>query len=267
MLGQRKQQVRQYSRVWWVLALSLGTPAAMAATTDFSPLEEAAESRQLNDEELGQLRGRFVDKGRVMFFGVEMVSHWRTASGDHLTAGTRMIGDLMQGQPSVRFQPVINSFSTDEVARLSTGGSGATVVDRGTRNASGVVQSIQAGGNFNIANNGLSLDVMDASDFRSGAQGGVKGGRVEAQGANNSRMSISMQPRDMSVAIDLPGHGRIEQAIVPGSGLRQSIQLTSNLQRVQNLTRLQLYMGNQPGGSHSEMPGVLNGIRAAAALR
>lgn len=262
--------------MWWVLVLSLSATAvpfggvAMAATTDFAPFEADAEARQLNDEELGQLRGRFVDQGRVMFFGVEMVSRWRTAAGDSMTVGTRMIGDLMQDQPSVRFEPVINSISVDELANRSSGGTGATVVDRGTRNASGVVQTIQAGGDFNVAANDLTLDVQDAADFRSpprNSDQSVTAGRVQVSGANDSMMSISMQPRDLSVAIDLPGHGRIEQAIVPGRGLRQSIQLTSNLQRVQNLTRLQLYMGNQTADNRSAVPGMLSGIQAAAALR
>lgn len=274
--GQRDTGRRQHPRMWWVLVLSLSATAvscggaAMAATTDFAPFEADGEARQLNDEELGQLRGRFVDKGRVMFFGVEMVSRWRTAAGDSMTAGTRMIGDLMQDQPSVRFEPVINSISVDELASRSSGGTGATVADRGTRNASGVVQTIQAGGDFNTAANDLTLDVQDAADFRSSPRASgqsVTSGRVQVNGANDSVMNISMQPRDLSVAIDLPGHGRIEQAIVPGRGLRQSIQLTSNLQRVQNLTRLQLYMGNQAGDSRAAMPGMLSGIRAAAALR
>lgn len=270
----------QHRRRWWVLVLSLvlsmsatAVPfggVAMAATTDLAPLEAGAEARQLNDEELGQLRGRFVGQGRVMFFGVEMVSRWRTAAGDSMTAGTRMIGDLTQDHPSVRFEPVITSISIDELVGRSSGGTGATVVDRGTRNASGVVQTIQAGGDFNVAANDLILDVMNASDFRSSpgsTDQSVTARRIQANGANDSVMSISMQPRDLSVTIDLPGLGRIEQAVVPGRGLRQSIQLTSNLQRVQNLTRLQLYVGNQTADNRSAVPGMLSGIRAAAALR
>lgn len=236
--------------------------AALAATTDFDRFEGFSEARQLSDSELGQQRGRFVDKGRLMFFGVQMVSEWRTAAGDHLSAGAQMLGDLSRGRPTVSFQPTITV--VESAAGLASLGNGARVVDRGTANASGVVQSIQAGGDFNVAANDLVIDVMDASSF-GGTTSGTGGSRTRS--IAGSTIAVSAVGNNMSVSVDMPGMGSIRQAIVPGRGLSQAIQLSSNMQQVRNLTRLQLYMGNQAGVGDRAIPGMLSGIKSAAALR
>ena len=62
-----------------IAASGLLVPAAMAASSSFA---DFADGRQLSDGELDQLRGRFVDKGHIMFFGVPMSSVWRTSAGE-----------------------------------------------------------------------------------------------------------------------------------------------------------------------------------------
>ncbi|WP_286986118.1 hypothetical protein [Halomonas sp.] len=262
MMGHDRGPGLKYWAMLLALSLALGAPAALAATTDFDRFEGFSEARQLSDSELGQQRGRFADKGRLMFFGVQMVSEWRTAAGDHLSAGAQMLGDLSRGQPTVSFQPTITV--VESAAGLASLGNGATIVDRGTANASGVVQSIQAGGDFNVAANDLVIDVMDASSF-----GGVSpdtSGNLTRSIAG-STIAVSAVGNNMSVFVDIPGMGSISQAIVPGGGLNQAIQLSSNMQQVRNLTRLQLYMGNQAGVGDRAVPGMLSGIKSAAALR
>lgn len=148
-------------------------------------------------------------------------------------------------------------------AGLARLGNGARVVDQGTANASGVVQSIQAGGDFNVAANDLVIDVLDASSFSTSS---ASGGGTRTRQVAGSTIAVSAVGNDMSVSIDMPGMGNIRQAIVPGSGLSQAIQLSSSLQQVRNLTRLQLYMGNQSGVGDRATPGMLSGIKAAAAL-
>lgn len=262
MMGQDKGTGAGRGAMLLALALSLSIPAAQAATTDFTTFEGFASARQLSDNELGVQRGRFADKGRLMFFGVQMVSEWRTAAGDQLAAGARMLGDLSRQQPSVSFEPTITV--VESRAGLARLGNGARVVDQGTANASGVVQSIQAGGDFNVAANDLVIDVLDASSFSTSS---ASGGGTQTRQVAGSTIAVSAVGNDMSVSIDMPGMGNIRQAIVPGSGLSQAIQLSSSLQQVRNLTRLQLYMGNQSGVGDRATPGMLSGIKAAAALR
>nr|WP_300306362.1 hypothetical protein [Halomonas sp.] len=255
-------------RVMLAMVVALATPVSLAATTDFTRFEGDSDARQLSDAELGNLRGRYVDQGTLMYFGVQMVSHWRTASGDSFSAGARMAGDLTRRLPTVSFEPTLTVIKGENEPVLSStyNGNGATVIDHGTRNGSGVVQSIQAGGDFNTASNDLVLDVMSADKFRDSGATSNAGGSIQ-QALGGTRITASAKGNDMQVAIDLPGMGHVTQSITPGRGLRQAIQLSSDFQTVHNMTRLQLYMGNGASLSGGSVPGMLRSVHSAAALR
>ncbi|MBB3185250.1 hypothetical protein FHR95_002831 [Halomonas fontilapidosi] len=244
-----------------VSTTGLAAPAE-AATSDFDAFTS---SRELSDAELGQQRGRFVDKGSLMFFGVQVTSEWRTSHGEHLVAQGDLRGDLSGATPRVSFQPRITAVAADSLASDGLAGNGATVVDAGTGNAGGVVQTIQAAGDFNAAANDLQIDVLDAADASAPQGGGAaSGSAVEQRLASGTRVSVSNGPQGMGVSLDVPGMGRVKQAVVPSQGLRQSIQLSSDFQQVRNLTRLQLYMGER--GAKADAPGVRRAVRSARPL-
>ncbi len=243
-----------------IAASGLLAPAATAASSSFA---DFSDGRQLSDAELGQLRGRFVDKGRIMFFGIQMSSAWRTSAGEELMAGATLHGDLTGRAPKVSFEPRLTMVSASDISEAARSGNGAIVRDAGTGNARGVVQSIQAGGDFNAAANDLQIDVLDASGHR-GLAGGSGSGDIQRL-PSGTRVSASYGARGMGVALDVPGMGSVKQALVPSRGLRQSIQLTSDFQQVHNLTRLRLYMGQQ--GANGRAPGVRSAIESLRQLR
>lgn len=219
----------------------LAAPAAQAEMTDFAAFDNA---RQLNDDELDQLRGRFVDKGKILYFGVQMSSEWRTSAGEHLLAGGTLHGDLSGQQPVVSFEPYLNVKASGEATAVARAGNGASVSDAGTGNARGVVQTIQAGGDFNTAANDLQIDMMDASHPR-GPLGQPGASSLNRHLPSGTRVAIQHGAQGVGVDLEVPDLGRVQQGIVAGHGLRQSIQLTSDFQQVQNVTRLQLYMDQQ----------------------
>lgn len=243
-----------------ITASGLLAPAAMAASSSFA---DFSDGRQLSDTELGQLRGRFVDKGRIMFFGIQMSSAWRTSAGEELMAGATLHGDLTGRAPRVSFEPHLTMVSASDISEAARSGNGAIVRDAGTGNARGVVQSIQAGGDFNAAANDLQIDVLDASGHRGPVGSSGSGGTQRLP--SGTSVAVNYGAGGMGVALDVPGMGRVQQAIVPSRGLRQSIQLTSDFQRVQNITRLQLYMGQQ--GANGGTPGVRSAIESVRQLR
>ncbi|WP_328716529.1 hypothetical protein VO226_13280 [Halomonas elongata] len=264
MIGKYKRG----TNTWRILAFSTplllamsqaGIPSAQAATSSFEPFSEA---RQLSDDELSIMRGRFVDRGRLMYFGVQMSSEWRTAAGEHIRARAGVMGDLSGGTPRVSFEPVISV--VDGPGLAASGGNGAVVVDGGTPNARGVVQSIQAGGDFNTAANELQVDILDAAGT-SVPTGSAGVSRVERHLTSGTRVAVSASGNDFSVDMKVPGIGHVSQAILPGQGLHQRIQLSSSLQRVHNLTRLQLYMNNRPTIERSM--GIRSAMRMASQLR
>lgn len=245
-----------------VLAI-VATAGLMAGSVqaEVSNFSHFTDERQLSDAELEKLRGRYVDQGKIMFFGVQMSSEWRTAAGEQLMAGGTLRGDLRGASPSVTFEPHL---SVGDAAGVSGSGNGAIVHDAGTGNARGVVQSIQAGGNFNTAANDLQIDVLDAAGQN------MSGGSASASNAqrrlpSGTRMAVRSGADGVGVNLQVPGMGNVSQAIVPSRGLRQSIQLSSDAQQVRNLTRLQLYMGDR--GKTAKVSGLRSAIGAGRNLR
>lgn len=258
-----KQSVRRggVTALLVISTVGLTAPPAEAAVSDFA---DFASGRQLSDSELGQMRGRFVDKGSLMFFGVQMTSEWRTSQGEHLMVQGNLFGDLRGRSPEVTFEPRLTMVSMKEPGTTGLVGNGAIVRDAGSSNARGVVQTIQAGGDFNAAANDLQIDVLDASAGVDLRLGGVADG-LERRLPSGTRMAVQQDGRGLGLEMQVPGMGRVSQAIVPGQGLRQSIQLSSDLQQVRNLTRLQLYMDRR--GSDAGAAGVRSAVESARQLR
>ncbi|MDN6180989.1 MAG: hypothetical protein L0I84_08335 [Halomonas subglaciescola] len=227
---------------------------------EVSNFSRFADERQLSDAELGKLRGRYVDQGQIMFFGVQMSSEWRTAAGEQLMAGGTLRGDLRGASPSVTFEPHL---TVGDSTGVSSSGNGAFVHDAGTGNVRGVVQSIQAGGDFNTAANDLQIDVLDAAGHSmSGGSAGAS--NAQQRLPSGTRMAVSSGADGVGVHLQVPGMGSVSQAIVPSRGLRQSIQLSSDAQQVRNLTRLQLYMGER--GTTTDVSGLRGAVGAGRDL-
>lgn len=241
-------------------ATGLLVSISQAAVSDFSGFDSG---RQLSDAELGQMRGRFVDKGQIMFFGVQMSSEWRTSAGEHLSAGATLRGDLSGATPRAVFEPHLTVGSVDSLA-VSMSGNGAVVRDGGTGNAYGVVQTIQAGGNFNAAANDLQIDVLDAAGHSMSVAVSSNPSVPTQVSASGVELSVSNGAGGVRVGMN-SSMGAVTQAILPGQGLRQSIQLTSDFQQVRNLTRLQLYMGQR--SANADVPGVRSAVESARHLR
>jgi len=262
--GQEQQGKQKHWKARGATALAVIATAGLMASSvqaEVSNFSSFSEERQLSDAELGQMRGRFVDQGQIMFFGVQMSSEWRTSAGEHLIAGGTLRGDLRGASPTVTFEPHL---SVGNSTSVSGAGNGAFVQDAGTGNVRGVVQSIQAGGNFNVAANDLQIDILDAAG-RDVSAGSAGASNTQGRLPSGTRMAVRSGAQGIGVELQVPGMGTVTQAIVPSRGLRQSIQLTSNLQQVRNLTRLQLYMGER--GASAEVPGLHDAIKSARNLR
>jgi|AntDeeMinimDraft_4_1070355.scaffolds.fasta_scaffold03696_3 hypothetical protein len=263
--GQEQQGKQKHWKARCAAALAVIATAGLMANSvqaEVSNFSSFSEERQLSDAELGQMRGRFVDQGQIMFFGVQMSSEWRTSAGEHLVAGGTLRGDLRGASPTVTFEPHLSVGSSTSLSG-SASGNGAFVQDAGTGNVRGVVQSIQAGGNFNVAANDLQIDILDAAGR--GSAGSAGASNTQGRLPSGTRMAVRSGAQGIGVELQVPGMGTVTQAIVPSRGLRQSIQLTSNLQQVRNLTRLQLYMGER--GASAGVPGLRDAIKSARHLR
>ncbi|WP_148252383.1 hypothetical protein [Aidingimonas lacisalsi] len=253
---------RWYGALGVVVVLGgVGQPTdGRAATTDVSAL---ADSRQLSDDELAGMRGRFIDGKSVMFFGVSMESEFRTAGGDSLKAGANLHADLIKGKASFKPHITATSIDSDKVTAKGNNNANLSYNDLGSGNARGVVQTIQAAGDGNAAANEFELDIQT---FANAARGGrVSGNGETSLNTGTANLRVRQNGRGMEVGIDVPGQGRIKQQLRSGQGLHQSVQLNSDLQQVRNVTRLQVgvkqALGNASGSQLKRALDSARGLR------
>lgn len=237
---------------------------AAAVATDFSD-PTFQNGRQLPDHELAQLRGKAVNSREILFFGVEMSTRWQTSAGEDIHARANLGFDMAGAQPSPQFSTHITSTTPEEyVAYQQAINNTAPGLSSGSINAEGVVQLVQAGGDFNSANNAFWVDV------------GQDAGRGSSLPANNkltettqsgAQVAIGRQAGELGMTLSVPGAGVASQGIRSSQGLHQSIRLTSDHQQISNMTRLHVQLGKTSNtGITNEFKNLLQSVRSLERL-
>ncbi|MGM0701850.1 MAG: hypothetical protein ACQEUG_05520 [Pseudomonadota bacterium] len=222
-----------------VLSAPLSARAATVATDFSEPTFQ--NGQQLSDYELAQLRGKAVNGRQVLFFGVEMSMNWKSPAGEEVHARADLGIDMANGQPSPTFTSHITATTPEQYAAYRQAMSDAgQVVDAGSSNAKGVVQLVQAGGDFNSANNRFWIDVGQDVGRGSVSPGNNEQSLETPAGAH---VAITKQAGSLGMTLDIPGTGRASQEILSRRGLHQSIQLSSSHQTISNMTRLRVQLG------------------------
>ena len=136
---------------WLSLACLLATASGFAHA-GFKPIE-------VKDQELAELRGRYVMPGRVISFGIVMSSTWRNASGDLIGATSTM---------QIQAATVKPEFYVSTIKQTGNGsapeqGSGNITGGAGLGTSQGVTQSVRAAGDGNTAYNNVNINVKESN--------------------------------------------------------------------------------------------------------
>ncbi|MFB9867794.1 hypothetical protein [Vreelandella sulfidaeris] len=265
MSGHESKQRRLNPASLSLMSLSvmiLMTTLAQAETlaTDFSN-PTFQHGRQLGDHELSQLRGKAVNSREVLFFGVEMSTRWQTSAGEDILARADLGIDLSGAQPSSRFSTHITATTPAEYAAYQQAmGNVSPVLDAGSANAGGVVQLVQAGGDFNRANNAFWIDV-GAENVKSPIP--PANNKLTENTLGGAQVEIISSASGVGMTLSVPGMGVVNQEVRANQGLHQSIQLISDHQQVSNLTRLNIQLGNGAGNVvNNEFKHLLKSVRS-----
>lgn len=238
---------RGVSRAAVIAALAMPgmllVPAVSLAEIHTAELSETVtqQARELGDQEMAGMRGRYVERGKVTYFGLSMRTEWQTAGGNHYGVNHGLHIDLADGRPTVSTTSDIHA--TEGAGDTERAGRGAVIRDGGSQNARGIVQVIQAGGNLNTAGNDLQISIGDYPPAEQAQGNGAT--RLESQAAN---IRVLRGSDGIGGMIEIKGHGRAVQQVRPGQGVHQSIQIHSDMQRVTNIADLQLQIGDISDG-------------------
>ncbi|AOE79103.1 hypothetical protein A7318_11040 [Pseudomonas lurida] len=220
----------------WLTVLCLAASMPTYASSGFKPIE-------LKDSEMAELRGRYVMPGRIISFGIVMSSTWTNAVGDTITGKASMQVDSSTITP----QFYVQTTGASGTGTNQNTGTGNVVGGAGLGTGTGVTQSVRTAGDGNTAYNNVGINVTEngfapSNSVQSG-QVLVAGGTVTGDSAAG-RVSVSANNGGLQMAIQANhNQGNSLQQIGSGQVLQGTV-LTGNTNFVNNMTQLNVVMGN-----------------------
>lgn len=247
----------------------------LAGILAFSPVARAAlpqglevfnGMQEVSDSDLGHMRGKFASNDKVMYFGVEMVSQWQTASGNLVTAGANLKIDFHGNSgstPTVQYVPTVTIVQQGHDAPTPLNGNTNVVSGgAGLANVSGVSQSIQVAGQSNDIKNGIDMQV----DISPAAQGGTiasamqgQAGALSKTGDDGTVATVTLANNSIGVSVVVPGQGQVLQQI-RNQGMFQSARIGGDLNQIHNSITMHIGLnsaaGNAFGGAYAALQGL-----------
>ncbi|MGY1447695.1 hypothetical protein [Pseudomonas chlororaphis] len=221
---------------YWLAAACLVTSFPAYANAGFKPIE-------IKDQELSELRGRYVMPGRIISFGIVMSSTWRNASGDLIGATTSM----QIQQSTIKPEFYVSTINETGNGSTPTQGSGNVIGGAGLATTQGVTQSVRAAGDGNSAYNNVSIDVKEARHAPAlvPAQGQLLMSGQTISGSNAAgSVAVSATGGGIQMAIQASNNqGSALQQVAQG-GLLQNTRLLGDSNLVSNLTQLNVVLNN-----------------------
>ncbi|WOE76887.1 hypothetical protein RZO07_16215 [Pseudomonas protegens] len=219
---------------YWLAAACLA--AALPAHAGFKP-------ELIQDQELSQLRGRYVMPGRIISFGIVMSSTWRNASGDLIGATS----SLQIQQATIKPEFYVSTITQTGDGTTPPPGTGNVIGGAGLASGQGVTQSVRAAGDGNSAYNNISINVTEANQAPALAAGAgqalMSGQTITGSNAAGS-VAVSALNGGIQMAIQANGNqGNALQQVAQGN-LLQNTQLMGNSNLVNNLTQLNVVLRN-----------------------
>lgn len=216
----------------WLTLICLAAAMPVQAET-FKPIE-------LKDQELANLRGRYVMPGRIVSFGIVMSTTWQNANGDVIGATSSM----QVQQTTIKPQFYVSMIDKKGSGLGNAEGRGTVTGGGGLNTSEGVTQVVRAAGDNNTAYNNVDINVSRASQAPDMPQQGqvLAAGTtlVGANGAGSLSVSVSGGGVQLNVLAS-NNQGSSLQRIAQG-GLLQNATLLGDGNRVSNLTSLNVVL-------------------------
>ncbi|AIL61908.1 hypothetical protein [Pseudomonas alkylphenolica] len=240
--------------LWLVVACLAASLPTQAQT--FKPIE-------LKDQELANLRGRYVMPGRIISFGVVMTSTWQNANGEVIGATSSM--QIQQSTIKPQFYVSMIDEKGSGSARTQNTGTGTITGGSGLNSTEGVTQVVRAAGDNNTAYNNVDINVTKANQAPATQQQGQALAAGSTLVGANGAGSLSISSTGTGVQLNITANnnqGSTVQRLAQG-GLMQNTTLLGGGNQVRNLTSLNVVLReNVPtAGSLNGSLDQLKGIR------
>ncbi|GLO45658.1 hypothetical protein [Pseudomonas putida] len=221
---------------FWLAVVCLAASLPAHAET-FKPIE-------LKDQELANLRGRYVLPGRIVSFGIVMTSTWQNANGEVIGATSTLQIQQSTIKPQFYVSLIDEKGTGSTAGGAASAGNGTVTGGSGLNNTEGVTQVVRAAGDNNTAYNNVDINVTKANQ----APATQPQGQVLAAGqtlvGKNGAGSLSVSSTGVGVQLNINAsnnQGSSVQRLAQG-GLMQNSTLLGNGNHVNNVTSLNVVM-------------------------
>ena len=193
---------------------------------------------ELSDQELAQLRGRYVLPGHVVHFGITMTSSWTNAD-QTLNASVSL--QAQQGMPKPLLT-VTSTTATTSGGNAPVAGTGIVIGGQGLHNVEGISQSVRTAGDLNTAHNNLRINISRNGQPPALNTSGtlLEGQSIQQNGLGTATVRTSSNG-GLQIAIQAPGQGGSLQQL-GGGGLQQNTTITSSNNVVSSLAQLDVVL-------------------------
>ncbi|WP_194790678.1 hypothetical protein [Pseudomonas sp. UFMG81] len=223
---------------FWLVAACLAASLPVQAES-FKPIE-------LKDQELANLRGRYVMPGRIVSFGIVMTSSWQNANGEVIGATSSM--QIRQSTIKPQFYVSMIDRKGSGSSQSTSAGTGTVTGGGGLNTTEGVTQVVRAAGDYNTAYNGVDINVARGNEASASQPQGQALAAGSTLTSSNGAGSLSVSSSGNGVQMNIVANnnqGNTVQRLAQG-GLMQNTTLLGSSNQVRNLTSLNVVLRDNP---------------------
>ncbi|KJK05353.1 hypothetical protein [Pseudomonas tussilaginis] len=221
---------------FWLAVVCLAASLSTQAQT-FTPIE-------LKDQELANLRGRYVMPGRIISFGIVMTSTWQNAKGEMIGATSTMQIQQSTIKPQFYVSMIDEKGNVPGRSQGTVTGTGTVTGGRGLNSTEGVTQVVRAAGDNNTAYNNVDINVTKANQAPAAQQQGKPLTAGTTLIGANGAGSLSVSSTGKGVQLNIMANnnqGSTVQRLAQG-GLMQNTTLLGGGNQVRNFTSLNVVL-------------------------
>lgn len=239
-------------RSWRTLLLALmlsSLPLQCAAQLPQTGLEGLG--TKISDEELGEMRGKFISPQGVAYFGVSLHTSWQGADGITTFATLLFTVDFARGGGQGTVPQLLVGWSRDGDEAMDVTGFGAAAADSyvaisdngvipvgGLGSVNGAVQSNEIAGTDNRVHNAMSIAVVPVSAVSAPQTGGLTAitSTTSQSFADGDTVRFVLEPGQIALALSgQGGMDAVRQSLDSDLGqAAQHVLLNSNFNTVNN---------------------------------
>lgn len=244
-----RRRLARFSAGAATVALMLAATSASPVTASSPDLSALGAARTVSDEELGELRGKFVTPGSVSFFGITMLTSWQDASG--VTTLARLVFSvdfLPRGEGGSPVPQLLIGWSREGDPAMDVTDMHAGYVPYippqdildvgGLASFSGAAQANVIAGADNRTLNGMQVMIVPSSAVPVLSEGGLSPASGPADFGFADGDTLRFHMADNQIGIVMTGNGGQDSASqLAGGDIGQLLQqtiLNSNSNMIEN---------------------------------